>query len=103
MATAGQPQAITSEKIELLSFLRQNIVRKLCEEAAHRGDFGLTPRSCKWWSGTSTWGKPPTKCLIGWCGESLIRSEVSVVVLLHVTPQRPLKEYFSLWFCFARF
>ncbi len=35
MATAqeGEPQRITMDEIELLSFLHQNIVRKLCKEA----------------------------------------------------------------------
>ncbi len=35
---ADQPNCfITPNEIELLSFLRQNIIRKLCEEAAHQG------------------------------------------------------------------
>ncbi len=34
----------------------------------------------------TTTGNYPTKCLIDWCGELPILSEVSFMVLLHVTP-----------------
>ncbi len=44
MATAGQPQAITPEEIELLSFLKQNIVCKLCEEVAAQGRVQTDPQ-----------------------------------------------------------
>ncbi len=37
MATAQSSHEITSDEIELLSFLRQNIIRKLYKEAAHQG------------------------------------------------------------------
>ncbi len=39
MATAqeGEPQRTILDEIELLSFLHQNIVKKLCEEGARQG------------------------------------------------------------------
>ncbi len=36
-AAPGQPRAITPEEVELISFLRQNIVQKLCQEASKQG------------------------------------------------------------------
>ncbi len=34
---AAQPRAITLDEIEILSFLKQNIIRKICEEAVKQG------------------------------------------------------------------
>ncbi len=43
MAT-NQPRIITVEEIELLSFLRQNVIRKICEEAEKQGRDRMDPR-----------------------------------------------------------
>ncbi len=43
-AQQGQPRTITPEEIELLSFLRQNIVRQLCQEATRQGRPRTDPR-----------------------------------------------------------
>ncbi len=34
---ANQAHTITVEEVELLSFLRQNVIRKICEEAEKQG------------------------------------------------------------------
>ncbi len=43
-AQQGEPHTITLEEIELLSFLCQNIVRKLCQESAKQGRSQTDPR-----------------------------------------------------------
>ncbi len=43
-AAPAQPRVITPEEVELISFLRQNIVHKLCQEAAEQGRARTDPR-----------------------------------------------------------
>ena len=60
MATAEpQPHTITDKEVELLSFLRQNIVWKLCQESAKQGRHQTDPGSSRQWPGISTWARPP--------------------------------------------
>ncbi len=59
---ASQPHTITLEEIEILSFLRQNIIRKICEESARQGYVRNDPGSYELCVIISTWAPPPTGC-----------------------------------------
>ncbi len=97
---ASQPtRPITTNELEILFFLRQNIVRKLCEEAARQG----CPRLTHGWSGQS-WitlilARPPTgsSTLGATVGPFVFRWVSVVLSSCHPTGNSPCVEWQEMW------
>ncbi len=75
IASAPESWAISSEEIELLSFLHQNIIRTICEEEARQGRPRIDPQVVQAVVWHFNLGPTPTGYSTHWCGGWRIQSE----------------------------